>query len=487
MKTVLVLCLSCLPFAAMAQTTTPTCTAATLTGTRALALTGRDLSATAVVSQTYQAVGTATFDGVSAVTFTLTTTTNAVSAHAQTLAGSYTLPSTCVGTLTLTSGDSASFTLIVYNQGNGFTITGQDGTYVFAGTGSPQPVSCITSTLSGTYAFSGNGYSLTSGAVTGLNGISGLLQFDGRGGITATWSIATNGSSTSDTLTGNYSVTGSCLASATLTDSSAASFPLNLTVTSVDGADFALDIANPTAAFSANGHAAFTNPGLAVSSAASGTGNATPPGSIFALYGSGMTTGSTQANSLPLPTALLSATVTVNGEAAPLFYASSGQMNAQMPWDIQPGMATVVVKNGSGTSNSVAVNVPALGTPEMFVYGSNRAVVQNPNLTVNSSSAPAHVGETVVGYFTGGGPVTPAAPLASGKASPNGLSPVTGTPVSVTVGGVAATVNYIGLTPTEVGLYQVNFVIPQVAVGDRTVVITIGAFASAGTIITVAN
>ena len=210
---------------------------------------------------------------------------------------------------------------------------------------------------------------------------------------------------------------------------------------------------------------------------------------IFALYGSALTTGSNQANSLPLPTTLLGTTITVNGEAAPLFYASPTQINAQMPLDIQPGLVSVVITNGGTTSNTAAVSVPAAATPGIFIVGgtNNRAVVQNPNFSVNSSSAPAHVGDTVVGYFTGGGPVKAAGSLVTGAASPSGLSPVTGTPVVVTLAGQAAKVNYIGLTPTLVGVYQVNFVVPQVAVGDRLLTISIAGNASPALLMTVAN
>jgi uncharacterized protein (TIGR03437 family) len=476
-----------MPFGATAQTTTPTCSAATLKGSLALTMTGRDLNASAALNKTFQAVGSASFDGVSAVTLTLAVNTNVSQGLTQAWSGTYTLAPSCVGTLTTSIGDSAAFTLIAYNQGTGFSITGQDGTYALTGSGSPQPAACITGSLSGSYVFSGNGFALSGGSVTGVNSLSGLFQFDGRGAMTGTWNLATNGASTADTVTGHYSVTSQCQASGTVTDPAGASWALNFTFTAANAADFALNIANPTAAFSVNGHSTMTNPGLSVTSAASGASGATPPGSIFALYGSGLATGSTQANVLPLPTSLLSTTVTVNGEAAPLFYMSSGQINAQMPWDIQPGIASVVVSAGSSMSNTVAVKVPASGTPGMFLYGSNRAVVQNADFSLNSASAPAHVGDTVVGYFTGGGPVKAAGPLVSGMASPSGLSPVTGTPAAVTVAGVAATVVYMGLTPTLVGLYQVNFVVPKVTAGDRIMAISIAGSTSSGALITVAN
>jgi len=273
-----------------------------------------------------------------------------------------------------------------------------------------------------------------------------------------------------------------------VTDLSGSSWTLNFTVTSADGANIGLDIANLASEYSATGHSAFTNPGLAVVNASSSVAGGTPPGSIFAIYGSGLATASAQPSKLPLPTTLLTTSVTVNGEAAPLFYVGEGQINAQMPWDTQPGVATVVVKNGSSTSNTVAVTVPASAVPGIAIqYPTTQAVVVNQNLSENTPTSPAHVGDTVVAYFTGGGPVNAAGPLVTGSASPNGLSPVVGS-VQVMVGGqVATVVNYTGLTPTLVGCYQVNFVIPQVGAGNRNLILTINGTASAVTTISIAN
>jgi uncharacterized protein (TIGR03437 family) len=236
--------------------------------------------------------------------------------------------------------------------------------------------------------------------------------------------------------------------------------------------------ANPQLIFTGVGHAAFVNPGQAVVNAASYLAGETPAGNVFSIFGFNLAARVGQATSTPLPTTVLTTTVTVNGELAPLFYVDPNQINAQMPEDIKPGVATVVVQNGSSTSNAVAVMVPATGTPGIVVYGDNRAVVVNQDGSVNSPSTPAKVGDVLVAYFTGGGPVTAAGPLTTGSASPKGLSPVAG-PFTVTVGGVDATViNYMGLTPGSVGLYQANFVLPKVAAGDRRLVITISGQAS---------
>ena len=74
------------------------------------------------------------------------------------------------------------------------------------------------------------------------------------------------------------------------------------------------------------------------------------------------------------------------------------------------------------------------------------------------SSAPAAAGEVVQVFATGLGATEPAVP--SGQAPPSGtLARVTAT-VTATVGGQPATVQFAGLAPGFVGLYQVNVQIP---------------------------
>jgi uncharacterized protein (TIGR03437 family) len=113
-------------------------------------------------------------------------------------------------------------------------------------------------------------------------------------------------------------------------------------------------------------------------------------------------------------------------------------------------------------------------------------VVINPDSSANSASTPAHVGDTVVAYFTGGGPVTPSGSWNTGDASPLGQSPVT-EDNSIAVNGTPAQVIYMGLTGGSVGLYQANFVVPQVAAGEYPLVINIGGVASPAAFISIAD
>ena len=470
---------------AYAQTAPPTCTAATLTGTRSLVLTGRTVTSAGVFTKVYYGVGNATFDGVGKVTFNLSTNTNTTPITAQTLAGTYTLPSSCVGTVVITSGDTATFTLIPYNTGKNFTLTGQDTTYNLMGSGATQPAACLPATLSGAYAFSGNGYSIASGTIGGVYTISGILQFDGAGSATGSWSVSTNGTQTPVSVTGHYTVSSSCTASATVADAAGNGYSLAFTVTSADGANYSVIGSSSSGLFSVTGHSTFTNPGLAVGNAA-GVSGGTLPGSLFSIYGFNLSNSSAQPTTFPLPTTAAGTTVTVNNESVPLAYVDNGQINAQMPLDIQAGMATLVVKSGTTVSNSVAIEIPSTPTPGVFVIGANHAAAQNyPTYDVNSSAAPASVGQYVIVYFTGGGPVQGQGSIVTGHATPSTATyPVTAQ-YSATIGGVAANVNFVGLTPGFAGLYQANIQIPSVSSGSHPLILTVGGVDSNTTQISV--
>ncbi|HEY6343976.1 MAG TPA: hypothetical protein VIY49_20975 [Bryobacteraceae bacterium] len=485
------LALSLFAIPAVAQTISGgPCSAATLNGTYSLILSGRGISSTGAFTGGYEGVGTSTFDGKSAVTFTGTVNTNVTAGKAFAYSGTYTLGSNCMGTITLTTGSSATFTLVAWgnssNPGLDFAITGTDANYVYSGSGAATiPLLCATATISGEYVYEASGFTLNGTAQTGALDESGVLQFDGQGNVTASYTNFSSGATM--TASGTYTMGSNCVGSATLKDSSGNADALNFTVTAAYGQDFTLLEASSQSVRAGAGHAAFFSADQAIGSNGSGLLNATPPGSIFSLYGSELAAGGAQAVRVPLPTTLGTTSVTVNGEMAPLFDVGPQQIDAQMPWDI-PGdsVATIIVKYGTATSNAAAVYVPATGTPGIYTYPTNRAVVTNSDGSVNSSANPASVGDEVVTWFTGGGPVNASGKLTTGAAAPSGLSPVTGAH-SVTVGGTNATVDYMGLTPGGIGLYQANFIVPTLAKGTYAVQITIAGFASNSPLITIGN
>ena len=85
---------------------------------------------------------------------------------------------------------------------------------------------------------------------------------------------------------------------------------------------------------------------------------------------------------------------------------------------------------------------------------------------------PATAGSTVVQiYCTGLGPVSNQP--ATGAPAPGSPLAKTTTQPTVTIGGVQATVQFSGLAPDAVGLYQVNALVPQEAAKGDAVPVTV--------------
>jgi uncharacterized protein (TIGR03437 family) len=464
------------------------CSAANLNGTYSLTLNGRAISAMGTFAGSFQGIGTATFDGQSAVTFAGTVNTNSSAGQPFQYSGNYTIPSNCYGTLTFTTGSAATFTLVVWDGGAQYNIAGSDSTYVYSGSGNNSQPACATATLSGEYTYEASGFTLSGSTQTGSEDEGGVFSFDGQGNVSARYTITSAGlTPAAVSSNGNYSVTSGCLATATLNDSSGKGNTLNFVISGNYGQTLFLLEANSQFVRTGSAHSAFLNPTESIGNVASYAVNSTPAGSVFVLFGTGLAAKAASAITTTLPTTLLSTRVTVNGEPAPLFYVNSGQIDAQMPWDIPGGaVASVVVTNGNVASNAAAVYVPATGTPGLSYYSTNRAVVVNADGSVNSPTNPAKVGDEVIAYFTGGGPVQAAGPLVTGEPAPSGLSPVTGDS-TITLGQANATVDYIGLTPGGIGLYQANFIVPPIAKGTYPVVITISDEASNNPVMTISN
>ncbi len=172
---------------------------------------------------------------------------------------------------------------------------------------------------------------------------------------------------------------------------------------------------------------------------------------------------------LPLPTALGGSTVVLAGVAMPLLFSSDGQVNAVVPYETTVNTAQqVILTRGSSTSVPQPLTV-ADAAPGIFTKdssGKGQGVIFGPSSNLADSAHPVKAGDIVVIYCTGLGRVSPAVPTGS----PAPLSPLSNviSPASVTVGGIAATPMFAGLTPSFVGLYQVNVAIPAgITPGDQ--------------------
>jgi uncharacterized protein (TIGR03437 family) len=190
-----------------------------------------------------------------------------------------------------------------------------------------------------------------------------------------------------------------------------------------------------------------------------------------------------------LPTTLDGVSVSVGGQPAYISYISPSQINAISP-DIPAGPAQVTVTSNGMTSAPVTATVePA--QPAFFLWGSYAvATRQDFSLAVKNgtfpgtTTTPARPGDVIILWGTGFGPTSPAAPM--GEETPSDTIYNTASPVSVSVGGMPATVYGAALAPGYAGLYQLAIQIPALADGDYPVVATIsGATSPMTTLITV--
>jgi len=200
------------------------------------------------------------------------------------------------------------------------------------------------------------------------------------------------------------------------------------------------------------------------------------PGALVDIYGTNLAPAAATAPAgANLPATLGGTEVLVNGTAAPLIYVGPGQVIFQMPYEVAPGNASVVVVSNNVSSAAAPVTVQA-AAPSILTYGTNRAVVLNQDYTVNGPANPAKVGSFPMVYLIGGGPLdNPIATGALAPASPLARETLT---TKVTVGGLTQTAVFAGMAPGFAGLVQVNFVVPNLATGDYPLEVTIGGAAS---------
>jgi uncharacterized protein (TIGR03437 family) len=196
------------------------------------------------------------------------------------------------------------------------------------------------------------------------------------------------------------------------------------------------------------------------------------PGEIVSLFGTNLGAAPATFTLDPqghLPTALNGTQVLIAGQPAPLLYTSAGQINAIVPYEVPAGAATVQVVSSTATSATWQMPV-APSAPGLFTLdgGLGPAAVVNQDGSINGPSNPAPIGTVIQLYATGGGQTDPAS--ATGSVSPSAAPTVL--PVTVTIGGLDAPVQYHGAAPTEVaGLIQINAVIPTGAPADAVPVI----------------
>lgn len=182
---------------------------------------------------------------------------------------------------------------------------------------------------------------------------------------------------------------------------------------------------------------------------------------MVAAFGVNLATTTQAATSLPLPTTLAGATVSVRDSLgverfAPLFFVSPSQINYLVPNGTATGPATITI-SGGGALSTGAVNIanvaPGLFTRTANGLGAPAAVasadggVTFPIQLANADGTPVEIqaGNIVVLFGTG-------LRFHSGA-------------VTASAGGVASTPLFVGAQGGFAGLDQINWIVPQELAG----------------------
>ena len=205
------------------------------------------------------------------------------------------------------------------------------------------------------------------------------------------------------------------------------------------------------------------------------------PGGLIVVTGRDLSALNMASRDLPLPTALGESCLTVNGWPVPMLMVSSTEINAQLPSQAD-GNVTMVLHTPGGVSDNFNFTVLA-AAPSIFRMSDGPAtglatVVRAANNQVVTPSNPIRGNDTLVIYLTGMGKVSPEVP--DGQPAPSDPLSHPLIPPSVDISGVQIPVTFAGLTPGQIGVYQINVYVPTWAPHgmNQTLRITQGSFST---------
>lgn len=202
-------------------------------------------------------------------------------------------------------------------------------------------------------------------------------------------------------------------------------------------------------------------------------GRGVAPGSYLSIFGSNLAPGTQINGTQNLPVALGPVSVSFDTATASLpgrlAFVTPGQVNVQVPWELQGQTAASIKVTVQDSPGNVYTLPIAPYSPGIFaIVDENGGVVSNSN--------PARQGHNITIYCNGLGPVTNQP--ADGDPSPSSPLARTVTAPTVAIGNQSATVLFSGLTPTTVGLYQVNVTVPATGAGPQTITLSVGGVGS---------
>jgi uncharacterized protein (TIGR03437 family) len=199
--------------------------------------------------------------------------------------------------------------------------------------------------------------------------------------------------------------------------------------------------------------------------------NAAAPGMLMTVFGTQLAPAPAQASGGVLPLSLNGVSATVNGITAPVVAIAPTQITVQVPYETGLGTAVLGVNNhGQVAAFSFPVGIAAPGILGFAIDPFSGAFVPS-----------AKAGSPLALEITGDGDVNPFLPTGATPASGTTAArlPKPRLPVTVTIGGVAAAISFVGIPPGAIGITELDITVPAKApVGLQPVVVTVGGVAS---------
>lgn len=213
-------------------------------------------------------------------------------------------------------------------------------------------------------------------------------------------------------------------------------------------------------------------------------GGALSPGNIVQIYGQYLAAQTLVAPAIPQPTALGGTSVIIGGVKVPIYFVSSGQINAQVPFELVAGKKYQILISANGALTTPDTIQLAGDSPGIAAFATGAIIAQHLDGSLVTEAAPAKPAEIIIFYLAGLGLTDN--PVTTGDASPGTvLARPVDMPV-VTINGAAAPILFGGLTPGLVGLYQINMAVPSDAPdGDLQLVVSQNGVQSNATILPV--
>lgn len=187
-------------------------------------------------------------------------------------------------------------------------------------------------------------------------------------------------------------------------------------------------------------------------------------GGLLSIFGQNLGTNDTF-SATPLPLVLGGTCVTLNNVPLPLFWVSPGQINAEIPPGMAPGTYPLVVRSIANRAASPSQTLTISATaPAVLVDGTGQVALIHADgqyVTVNNPA----VRDEPLELFAVGLGATTGATVTAGMPSPSGPLAVTASTVAVYFGDpsykqAAIIVDWSGLAPGFVGVYQIDIRVP---------------------------